>query len=203
MQWTAVIPLKAEPLRKSRLAPAVDAERRVALSHALYRHVVDCVSRAGLFEDGIVLSPSPPLADAPVRWWDDEGRPINAALARVREAIPGHLVVINADLPLLEPADLVALAEAAAHGGCAVAADRHGSGTNAIALLPGIPFTFSFGPDSLHAHLHSAGGDGQCVQRPGLAHDIDTLADIDALFHPERPIPPDIARWLQALERCS
>ncbi|MGB8365173.1 MAG: 2-phospho-L-lactate guanylyltransferase [Rhizomicrobium sp.] len=203
MPWTAVIPLKAEPLRKSRLSPAIDLARRIALSEELYRHVAACIVQSGMFADVITLSPSSPSADVPVRWWPDEGGLINAALARVREAIPGRLMVINADLPLLQASDLAALAAAAEIGRCAVAADRHALGTNAVALLPDVSFCFSFGPDSLDAHLRSAPGTARVVERTGLAYDIDTMADIEAILHLACRLPPGVARCLGTLERCS
>ena len=76
-------------------------------------------------------------------------------------------------------------------GGCAIAPDRHGIGTNAIALAPGHIFRFAFGAASLGAHR--AQGSHVLVDREGLMFDLDTPGDLAALrtrrlTHP-RPTP--------------
>lgn len=198
MLWTFVIPVKAAAERKSRLAPTFDAGQRLALSDLLYRHVVQCISESGLAEQIIALSPSLPGADATVRLWVQRDGELNAELERIRGAVAGPLIVVNADLPLLQAGDLVALAKAAEEQGCAVAADRHATGTNAVALLPGALFAFSFGPDSLRLHLASAGKGVGLARRTGLAFDVDTVADIEAILALGQPLPPDVARLLRA-----
>ena len=61
--------------------------------------------------------------------------------------------------------------------GAALAADRHGLGTNAVALRAGIPFTFHFGPASLAAHRAAAPAGARIVTTPGLGLDVDTPED--------------------------
>jgi len=194
MGWTCVVPVKAGPERKSRLAPTLDARQRLALSNQLYRHVVQCISNSGIAEAIIALSPALPEADVPVQLWVQEDRDLNVELGRVRDATAGPLMVINADLPLLQPHDVAALAEAAEMQGCAVAPDRHQSGTNAVALIPDVPFAFSFGPDSLRLHLASADRGAWAVGSIGFAYDVDTWADIEAILALGMPLPPDVAR---------
>jgi 2-phospho-L-lactate guanylyltransferase len=196
MKWVAVVPLKAEPLRKSRLAAALPLKRRVGLSEALYRHVLACIEGSGLFKDSVTLSPTPPPHDVPGRWQSDEGLEVNAALARIRTAIRGPLMVINSDLPLLRGPDLKALAATAERRGCAIAADRHGMGTNAVAILPKAPFSFAFGPGSLKAHLELSPG-ARILRRIGLSYDLDTKEDITAVLRSGRRLPPEVARWLK------
>ena len=200
MRWTALVPVKGAAERKTRLASAFDAEHRRELSDQLYRHVVRCIAEAGLVDRIIAVSPALPPADTPVQLWVQQESSLNAELERIRGATAGPLMVVNADLPLLEALDVAALADAAEQQGCAVAPDRHGMGTNAVALFPGVPFSFSFGPDSLGLHLASAGGSARQVDRTGLAYDLDTLADVEAVLTLGRQLPPDVARLLRMTE---
>lgn len=200
MRWTAVVPLKGVTERKTRLAPALDAAHRRELSDQLYCHVVRSIAASQLAEEMIAVSPALPDAGVPVRLWAQQEISLNAELERIRMVTVGPLMVVNADLPLLEVADLVALADAAEQQGCAVAADRHGTGTNAVALLPDAPFTFAFGPDSFSQHMASTGGSARSVEREGLACDLDTLADIEAVLTLGRQLPQDVSRLLRATE---
>jgi len=78
----------------------------------------------------------------------------------------------------LIPANVIQLLDAAEATGLAIAPDRHGSGTNALALGDGRPFAFSFGADSYHLHRRQISGHWRMVPAPGLAIDIDTPTDL-------------------------
>lgn len=191
MSWTAVIPLNAPALRKSRLAAALSPVFREALAEEMYRHVVGCVERAGLFDTIVTLSPALPPVGVSTRLWQQQGANLNAELTSVRALTSGPLLVLNADLPLLAAEDLTALVTTAESTGCALAADRHGTGTNAVALLPGVPFVFAFGPGSLAAHAWSASR-ASVVCRAGLANDLDTPADIGHVLASQRSLPDQV-----------
>src|SRR3546814_8570724 len=81
------------------------------------------------------------------------------------------MIFIHGDLPLLVPEEIEALIQAAG-GGCALAPDRHGSGTNAIALMAAAPFEFAFGENSLALHRTTSGRRAAIVRRLeiGSAH---------------------------------
>ena len=200
MRWTAVVPLKGATERKTRLAPALDAAQRRELSDQLYCHVVRSLAASRLADEIIAVSPALPDVDVPVRLWIQQETSLNAELERIRAVTRAPLMVVNADLPLLEAADLIALADAARLDGCAVAPDRHGTGTNAVALLNDAPFGFAFGPGSLALHMNSAQGHAHLVEREGLAYDLDTLADIEAVLNLGRKLPRDVSRLLRATE---
>lgn len=200
MRWTAVVPLKGAAERKTRLAPALDVAHRRELSDQLYCHVVRSIAASRRTGEIVAISPALPDAGVPVRLSVQQEPSLNAELERIRSATAGPLIVMNADLPLLEAADVAALADAAEQHGCAIAPDRHGTGTNAVALLPDAPFRFAFGPDSLGLHLASAGGNACQVKRAGLAFDLDTLADVEAVLTLGRQLPPDVARLLRMTE---
>jgi 2-phospho-L-lactate guanylyltransferase len=86
--------------------------------------------------------------------------------------------VLHSDLPLLAAADVTRLIDSAERGGLAIAPDRHGSGTNAIAIADQRPFDFAFGADSYRLHRRQAGSGWRLVAAPGLAIDIDTPGDL-------------------------
>jgi 2-phospho-L-lactate/phosphoenolpyruvate guanylyltransferase len=180
LTWHAIIPLKSRGERKTRLAARLSEVERHALTETMFAHVA-AVVRATPGITAITV-----LSDALPPGWDgalatDKGRGLNSELAELTEQLGGDpLLIIHADLPLLCEADVAAMLDAAQRGS-AIAPDRHASGTNALALRYPTSFTFAFGPDSFARHRMAAGGDAQIVQRRGLAFDIDTPADLDAV----------------------
>ena len=81
-------------------------------------------------------------------------------------------------LPLLSADDFATLIDAASEAGAAIAPDHARTGTNALALTDATALQPAFGPSSFALHRtllpHAA-----VVERPGLALDIDTPADLD------------------------
>lgn len=175
MTWTAIVPLKAAAERKTRLAPVLGPEERIALCDRMARTVIDALAQAS--DVGRIFVLSPDAVSAPgTSWIWDRGTGLNDELARTREALGGPTLVIHADLPFLSAADVTALLKAAGDEGVALAPDRRGEGTNAIALAEARPFRFAFGASSFRAHR--AQGSCTAVQRPGLALDIDVPEDL-------------------------
>ncbi len=175
MRWTALVPLKPAGARKTRLSGMLSGDRRDALAERLLGHVAGVLRASPAIARIVLLAPQP-VAGWTDDWIADEGRGLNVELTAARAklgAVP--LMVLHADLPLLTMADVAALGDAGASG-CAIAADRHGSGTNAIALMPERIFHFAFGADSLAAHR--AQGGVLLTERAGLALDIDTPEDL-------------------------
>ncbi len=176
MSWIALVPLKLGPDRKSRLAPRLGAFERAALSDFMACHVLACLEAAPSVSEIVTLSLR---AVGQARWVADKGRGLNTELLEARATIgTAPLLVIHADLPLLAVEDVEALV-AAAGGGVALAPDRHGEGTNALAVGVDPGFEFRFGPGSLAAH-RAARPAAKEVARRGLSHDIDTPDDLDA-----------------------
>lgn len=179
MSWTAIVPFKASGERKSRLAAELSSDERAALSIRMFRHVVDVLQRHPKVARTIVLSNERP-ADWAGAWVQDNGGGLNAELERVRADIGGDIVILHADLPLLQGEDIEALLEATREQPIAIAPDRHGSGTNGLALKAGATLNFRFGPNSFHLHRESA---PTCpvVRRDGFGFDLDTPDDLRAL----------------------
>lgn len=179
MNWTAIVPLKAAADRKTRLAGALDGRETAALAEGMADHVIATLAGVPAIGSVRVLSPAPGNTPGTV-WEPDHGNGLNAELDRVCAALAGErMLIVHADLPLLFAEDVTALIDAAEAAGAAIATDRHGTGTNALAMREAICVGFAFGPDSLARHLerlpHAA-----VLRREGLAIDIDTADDIAA-----------------------
>lgn len=189
MIWTAVLPLKQGPDRKSRLSARLSGAERAMLGDHMAGHVLDCLLNSPSIGRVVLLSRRP-LAGKAVEWRADEGRGLNAELDVFRNALAGGpLLVVHGDLPLLAPDDVEAIVSAAATG-CALAPDQHGAGTNAIALAGDMAFAFAFGENSLSRHLAASGERASLVRRPGLALDVDTPDDLDAAIRAGFQLPP-------------
>ena len=174
--WTALVPLKGGIDRKSRLSAILDQNERAALSDYMMAGVVDCLGSCPEIGRIILLSARCPTEEHD--WRADQGRGLNAEIQAAREDIAGPMLVIHADLPLSSGDDIRCLLEAAKKAGLALAPDRHGEGTNAIALAGPSPFQFSFGVGSFAAHKAIA-VNGAIVVRDGLGIDVDTPEDLE------------------------
>jgi 2-phospho-L-lactate guanylyltransferase len=111
---------------------------------------------------------------------------VAAGLAIAAEHGATTAIVLPGDIPLLTPADLHALLEAAdsAPRAVIVAASRDGQGTNALLLRPPDAIVPAFGPPSVERHLaagRAAGAHTVCHTSPGTSLDVDTPADLDLL----------------------
>lgn len=179
MTWTAIVPLKAAADRKTRLAGALDGTQKAALAEGMADHVIATLAGVSAITSIRVLSPAP--GDIPGTVWEpDHGKGLNAELDRVCATLAGErMVILHADLPLLCADDVTALLEAAEAAGAAIATDRHGMGTNALAMRQASCVGFAFGPDSLARHLERL-PHAMVLRREGLAIDIDTADDIAA-----------------------
>lgn len=112
-----------------------------------------------------------------------------------------ELLILPADVPLVRPEDLRAVAEALGTDGIArVAIVRsQDGGTNALALRPPDAIPMRFGPGSADAHLAEASAAGieaveLAVER--LAFDVDVATDVDALA--SLTLGAATARWRDA-----
>ncbi|WP_336971796.1 2-phospho-L-lactate guanylyltransferase [Sphingobium aromaticiconvertens] len=179
MRWTAVAPLKLGPDRKSRLSPHMSLIERIALGNHMAAHVLAQLHRVQTIEKILILAPEN-VAVSGEHWVRDEGRGLNAELEALLPRLEYPMLVIHADLPFLESADIEHLLARAEEAGSALAPDLHGRGTNAIALAKYQPqFAFAFGPESFARHRRVLGRDVAIVNRVSLSRDLDTKADLD------------------------
>jgi 2-phospho-L-lactate guanylyltransferase len=189
-----IVPHRGLEAAKTRLAPVLEAAEREALARTLLSRVLAVVRQAT--DDVVVISPSealrPIVESAGARLSVQRGMGLNAGLDQARdEAVADGvrvLLVLHGDLPNLSPEDVAALHDAlpAGGGGVAIAPDRAGTGTNGLAQTPADAIAFGFGVASFNRHREAATRAGLplvVVERPGLAFDLDT--------------PADLARWLE------
>lgn len=176
--WTALVPLKSGGGRKSRLADRLNDDERERLAMRMFGQVIAALRGCADVDSIAVLSETePPLPG--LAWAHDAGLGLNPALEAARPGRP--FLVINADLPLATSDDIAALI-AAARGGGAIAPDRHGEGTNALAL-DRLDLAFRFGAGSFERHVAQAPGVLAVVERPGLALDVDMKEDLAEACH--------------------
>jgi 2-phospho-L-lactate guanylyltransferase len=93
------------------------------------------------------------------------------------------MLVVPLDLPLFDKAALASMIRRSGLRAAAIAPDRRGKGTNALLLQPVDLIDCRFGPDSFADHLATLRKirvAPRIVDRPSLALDIDTPADLAA-----------------------
>jgi 2-phospho-L-lactate guanylyltransferase len=174
MNFTAVLLYKGAGEHKTRLSGRLSLAERERLSAGLFTHVADVLFACPGLGDVALLSDVCP-AGWQGRFLRDAGRGMNEELGAVARVLEGPMLVVHADLPFLGVADVEAMIGA----GDAVAPDRHGSGTNALAVVRPAGFGFAFGPGSFARHRDAAPG-ARVVERVGLGFDIDTVEDLEA-----------------------
>lgn len=193
----ALIPLKDLVAAKSRLSGLLRPAERRALAQAMAEDVLACL-RAHPDIEGVTLVSDDPcarlLADSyGVELVAERGLPVrglNPLIDCVSDSLMTDklqtLLVLHADLPLLQAADIDrVLSSRARHDCLVIACDRHGTGTNLLAFGPHSRPTFHFGADSCRRHRQAAehaGYDCKVLQLPGLALDIDEPADLALLL---------------------
>jgi len=109
-----------------------------------------------------------------------QGPAVAAALA---DLDPGPMLIVNADVPCVVPADLRALLAATPAGGMALVEALDGT-TNALSLSAAEMFAPLYGPGSavrFRARAAELGLQAVAVAVPNLAEDVDTLDDRERL----------------------
>jgi 2-phospho-L-lactate guanylyltransferase len=189
---SAVVPVKDLRGTKSRLAPIRDPGARAGLTLYMMGRVVRAIAEADIADVCVVSPDRMVLQEAKRRGATpllQESRGLNPALEEGRRRALGlgasTLLVLPADLPLLDAGDVRAVLQEAGEGPLAVISpDGMRSGTNALLMQPPDILPFAFGADSFEAHLGAArlrGLDVRICERPHLAFDLDTAGDLTRL----------------------
>jgi 2-phospho-L-lactate/phosphoenolpyruvate guanylyltransferase len=180
VRWTVLVPVRALPGAKSRLAATLpitmpgalhaDVVAAIRADTLASVHAVAAVSRvvtvADRPGDGVSLVQSSPGLNGALR--------DAAAFAAARWPDDGVAALVG-DLPALQPADLGAALAAAAQYAAAFVPDRSGTGTTLLTAAPGTPLAPRFGAGSAVRHAAVA---VRLAAGPGLRHDVDTAADL-------------------------
>lgn len=184
MSWTAIVPIKQGAHAKSRLGPILSPQGRTALAATMAAKVIAALRSTPCIKAISVLSSQEWMGDG-AEWILDHGQGLNAELQRVREGmLERRLVIVHGDLPLVASDDIAAMCQAAEMSGIAIAPDRHGTGTNAIALDAHRSLTFAFGRASFDQHVEATQRHVSIVRRRGLEIDVDTVDDLSILGSP-------------------
>ena len=211
MKTTAVLPVKRLHSAKQRLASGLGGEQRRTLAEAMVADVLEAIGAARTIERTIVVSGDPTVqelaasAGAEVVPDPEDAGHVEAALAGIARAeVEGAdcVVLLPGDCPLLDPRELDRLLTGLPERYVAIVPDRHGTGTNALALRPPGAIAPSFGEGSCARHVAAAreAGTPFGVEELGsLGLDLDTPADVIALTRELAARPGRARRTAKAL----
>ena len=183
-------PVKNLSTAKQRLSAALSPEERFALARAMCEDVLETLANWPRSPGVGVVTSDPFARELAARFGFDviadddnsgETDAIEKATAICRERGAAHTLVVPADIPLIEGAELDKIAEAALPAGALLVPDAAGRGTNAAWRAPADLFPLRFGNDSFLPHLAAAKATGRpCVvlELPGIARDIDRPEDL-------------------------
>jgi 2-phospho-L-lactate guanylyltransferase len=185
-----LIPVKNFSDAKQRLSCLLSPEERLALAHAMCEDVLEEIARWRGRPPVAVVTGDPFARNLALRLQfeviADNSNPgetgaIEMATAICRERGAVSTLVVPADIPLIETAELERIVESAPPGGAVLVPDAAGRGTNAALRAPADLFPLRFGNDSFLPHLAAAKATGKpCVvlKLPGIARDVDRPADL-------------------------
>jgi 2-phospho-L-lactate guanylyltransferase len=208
---TAVIlPVKSFASAKQRLGERFGEAERAVLAQAMVADVLDELARAAV-GPLIVVSGQPQVARPPaVTVLDDREEGQSAAallgLARARELECDRALLVPGDCPLIDGGELRELAVRAQALDVAIVPDRHGTGTNGLALATDGEFEPQFGPGSCARHVQQAHDKGlayEVISVPCLQLDVDTREDASALEEALARFPARAPRTRDALGRLA
>jgi 2-phospho-L-lactate guanylyltransferase len=211
LKATAVLPVKRFNAAKQRLAAGLGGEQRRTLAAAMVADVLGAIGEARTIERTIVVSGDPIAQElaaevgAEVVPDPDDGGHVEAALAGIARAqVEGAncVVLLPGDCPLLEPRELDRLLTGIPARYVGIVPDRHGTGTNALALSPPDAIVPAFGEGSCARHVTAAREAGIAFgveELASLGLDLDTPADVIALTRELDARPGRARRTAKAL----
>jgi 2-phospho-L-lactate guanylyltransferase len=185
-----LVPIKNLSSAKQRLSPILNPEERFALAQAMCEDVLQALADWPNCPPVAVVTSDQFARALATRFnfeiiADDENGGETSAIAMAtavcRDRGARSTLVIPADIPLLETADLQKIADSAPPQGTVLVTDAARRGTNAAWRAPADLFPLRFGNDSFLPHLASAKATGlPCVvlDLPNLARDVDRLEDL-------------------------
>jgi 2-phospho-L-lactate/phosphoenolpyruvate guanylyltransferase len=190
----AILPVKRFAVAKARLGDDLSAGTRRALTESMVTDVLMALRRTKAIDEVLVVT-SEPTAEAIGHGYGatvladhvEEGQSA-ATLIGIEHALErgaGRVLLVPGDCPALDPAQLTELLDRPALApSVTLVPDRHGSGTNALVLVPPDVIAPAFGEGSRERHeqLAAAAGVPCHVERvPTLLIDVDTGDDLVAL----------------------
>ena len=199
----AIIPVKRLYDSKQRLAHILSPSERADLIHATFSHLLDTLAMVEPIARVLVISVDERvLATATEKGGEvlREMLPkqgafsLNTAVSQAIAHATAHkataALILPADLPFAQPADIHALLNVAGYGKMknengrlptiVLSSDEDRTGTNALLLPLPTPFHFQYGKGSYQKHKEEASQLGfatETVQAVNLQFDLDTESD--------------------------
>lgn len=186
----AIIPIKQLQQSKSRLSFLLTAAERARLMRHLLTHLLDVVAQVPQIANTLVITPDEEVAQIVAQYPSAQIVPeataglnlaVTQAVGQATLAGASGVLVLPADLPFVQVADLVQMVTAVRQPyTMVICTDRKQDGTNALLLSPPQPFRFYYGVGSFAQHLAEAEAQNYQVlplQLEGLTFDLDTEAD--------------------------
>jgi 2-phospho-L-lactate guanylyltransferase len=183
-----VIAVKRLAVAKTRLASVFSSATRESVVLAMLIDTISAASAVSALRAVTVVTPDDVAAEAARRIGAQvladptphgHRNPLNNAIAAAEAAVRAetpNIVVLQGDLPALQPQELSEAIAAARAYPRSFVGDRHGTGTSALIAF-GVALDPQFGPDS--AQLHRKSGAIELTGAwPGLRCDIDTADDL-------------------------
>ena len=186
---SAIIPLRNREGGKTRLAERFDPTQRATLVRSMAETVLDAVIDSESVSQIILVTRDPVFAQEVI------GSRTGVRIVHQPASFPGligaldygresatstSIMVLFADLPLIDAADVRAIAASPAR--VAIMPDRHRVGTNGVLIRndPDAEFQFQFGEDSFRRHVVESDRlwwHHEAIDRHGTATDLDTMTD--------------------------
>ena len=190
----AILPVKRFAAAKARLGDELSAGSRRALTESMVTDVIMALRRTKAIDEVLMVT-SEPAAEAIGHGYgvtvladDSEQGQSAAALIGIGHALEQgatRVLLVPGDCPALDPAQLAELLDRPQLGrSVTIVPDRHGSGTNALVLVPPDVIEPAFGEDSRARHEQAAAAAGvpcHLEEIPTLLIDVDTSDDLEAL----------------------
>lgn len=192
MSLWGIVPVKALDGSKSRLRGVLSSDERVELSREMLLHTLQVLSEIPEVERTLVVSADPVVLalarEHGAEALEERGSPelnkaLSQATALAQDSNVKAVLVLHADLPLIQAADVRALIELTQDPPVVVISpDRTRSGTNALLVTPPGTLEYYFGPDSFNRHVRRAEASGariEIVELPALGLDLDAPEDLE------------------------
>ena len=188
----ALLPAKPLSLAKTRLGTVLTDADRTAVSSAMFDDVLAALTGARRLGGIIVVTADRRLAararSAGAIALDEHApRGLNGAVALGTAAALGMsasaVLVVLADVPLLEPADVDELLDRTPERGALLVPSKEGTGTNAMVRRPATIFPSCFGGRSLERHVAAAERQRlpcEIWRSARIGFDLDTPEDLRA-----------------------
>jgi 2-phospho-L-lactate guanylyltransferase len=184
-----LVPVKILANAKQRLSGILSPEERVALAEAMCEDVLQTLANWQNRPAVAVVTGDSFASGLAARFKFDviadensgETSAIEMATAACKARGARSTLVVPADIPLIECAELQKIIDSAPPNGAVLVPDAEGRGTNAALRSPCDLFPLRFGNDSFLPHQAAARGTGlPCVilKLPGIARDIDRPQDL-------------------------